>query len=640
MNWIRSVVLVMIMAVGASAQSTTGTVTGLVQDAGGGMVATASVELTNTDTGIKNTSTTNETGAYSFALVPPGPYRLMVTVAGFRSFSQDFTLQVNQTARIDVKLVVGQVSESITVSASTAMVESETSSLGEVISTKQVTDLPLNGRNPFALASLTPGVFPGGSFGAGLNATRSAAQMAGANNFMADGGIAGSNEVLLDGIPVMVCCQGQPAIIPSVDVTQEFKVQTNSSSAEFGRTSGGILNILTKSGSNALHGSAYEFLGNDRLNSANWFTNRSGVRPIPGRDDFRPPMRYNQAGFTLGGPVVIPKLYSGKNKTFFFGGWEGTWVRQYSYSTTSTPPSEIRGGNLSSAPGTVYDPATTQPDPNNAGHYLRTPFPNNIIPSSRISPVAQAYLKYFPNPQIPGVTNNYSYVLPIGTDDKQATARIDHNFNESSRIFGRWSMLDDSYTNGDWTNGITGWGQKVTASTFVLDYVKSPTPNTVVDVHYGFSFQRNKTIPFSLGTDVTQLGFSSLFKQQQMVDAVPLLGIGGFRTIGYDSSRNWSHYTHALGGSLSWVHGKHSIKAGYDGRMYVDNQISLDGGAGNFSYGSGYAGGPDARNPVSGALATYDAFATFLLGLPSSGSLGYQSNFARDQFLSRPLFPG
>jgi hypothetical protein len=625
-------ILVAIIGATAVAQSTTGTVTGIVTDSANAVVPNVQVVLTNTDTGIKTTSATGEGGGYSFTLVPPGAYRLQSEAAGFRSFSQDFTLQVNQTARIDVKLVVGQISESITVNESVVMIESETSSLGQVISSKQVNDLPLNGRNPFALAALTPGVWPGGSFGVGLGTTRSAAQMAGANNFMADGGIAGSNEVLLDGVPIMVCCQGQPAIIPSVDVTQEFKVQTNSSAAEFGRTSGGILNILTKSGANELHGNAYEFLGNDQLNSANFFTNRSGKAPIPGRDDFRTPLRYNQAGFTLGGPVIIPKLYSGKNKTFFFGGWEGTYVRQYNYVNTNVPPTSIRGGNLSEAPGSVYDPSTTTPDPANAGHYIRTPFSGNAIPVSRINPISVNYLKYFPQPSIAGVVNNYNYIQPISTNDGQGTARIDHNLSDTSRLFGRWSELNDNYTAGDWANGITGNGQKINASTFVIDYVKSPTPTTVVDVHYGLAFQRNKVIPFSLGTDATSLGFPSSFEAQQFVQAIPLLGIASYRSIGFDSSRNWSHYTHALGANLSWVRGAHTLKGGWDGRMYVDNQISLDGGAGSFSYNSSFTNGPDPRSVIAGSQAPYDSFAGFLLGVPASGGITYQTSFARQQF--------
>ncbi|HMJ60768.1 MAG TPA: carboxypeptidase-like regulatory domain-containing protein, partial [Bryobacteraceae bacterium] len=370
-------ILALGLAIAGRAQTNTGTVTGRVIDASGGAVPDAAVTLTNSGTQLALPTKTDSEGNYSFVAIRPGPYRVQVEKAGFQKFATQFELAVDQTARVDVSLPVGQVTNSVEVTERPVLVESETSSLGQVISSKQVADLPLNGRNPFALAALTPGVVPLGSFGVGLNATRSAAQMAGANNFMANGGIAGSNEVLLDGVPITVCCQGQPAIIPSVDVTQEFKVQTNVSSAEFGRTSGGILNIITKSGTNDLHGSGYEFFGNDQLSAANFFVNRAGKPPIPGRDDFRTPLRYNQYGFTLGGPVTIPKLYSGKDKTFFFGGYEATKVRQYNYMTSVVPPTSIRSGDLSAAPNAVYDPLSTIPDAANPGQYVRTRFQNN-----------------------------------------------------------------------------------------------------------------------------------------------------------------------------------------------------------------------------------------------------------------------
>jgi hypothetical protein len=625
----KLLIALFVSALWSAAQTTTGTVNGRVVDSSSAPIPNTPVSLTNVQTNSSVTTQTNGDGYYSFALIQPGSYRLAVEKDGFKKFATEFEIQVDQTARVDATLTVGQVSESVEVSEKSVLIEAETSSLGQVIGTKQVADLPLNGRNPFALASLSAGVWPGGSYGVGLDTTRSAAQMAGANNFMSDGGIGGSNEVLLDGVPVVVCCQGQPAIIPSVDVTQEFKVQTNASSAEFGRTSGGILNIITKSGTNAWHGSAYEFVGNDQLNAANFFTNRSGNPPFPGRDDFRTPLRNNLFGFTIGGPVTVPKLYSGKNKTFFFGGWEGTYVRQYSYVTSVTPPAAIRGGDFSSAPGLVYDPSTTVPNPASAGTYIRTPFPNNIIPASRISPIATNYLQYFPTPVIPGVVNNYNWVQGLSTNDGQGNVRVDHNFSDSSRIFARWSILSDSYHAGDWTNGITGNGQFIDAQTFVLDYVKILSPSLVLDLHYGFAFQRNRVVPDSVGTNPTTLGFPASYAAQQLVEAVPLLAISGFRTIGNDSLRNWSHYTHALSSTMSWIRGGHTLKFGWDGRLYYDNQISLDGGAGTFSYGTTFTGGPNPLSGVTGAQSTYDSFAAFLLGNPSSGSITYSDSWAR-----------
>jgi hypothetical protein len=180
-----------------------------------------------------------------FPLVQPGPYQISIEKSGFQRYLRTFTLEVTQQARLDAQLTIGQVTENIEVTASAVLLEADSSNLGQVITNRQVVDLPLNGRNPFSLAALTPGVTPLASFGSGLVGARGAAQTAGANNFLANGGMTGSNEILLDGIPITVCCQGQPALIPTIDTTEEFKVQTNTAPAEFGRTSGAILTILT-----------------------------------------------------------------------------------------------------------------------------------------------------------------------------------------------------------------------------------------------------------------------------------------------------------------------------------------------------------------------------------------------------------
>ena len=625
-------ILALGLAIAGRAQTNTGTVTGRVIDASGGAVPDAAVTLTNSGTQLALPTKTDSEGNYSFVAIRPGPYRVQVEKPGFQKFATQFELAVDQTARVDVSLPVGQVTNSVEVTERPVLVESETSSLGQVISSKQVADLPLNGRNPFALAALTPGVVPLGSFGVGLNATRSAAQMAGANNFMANGGIAGSNEVLLDGVPITVCCQGQPAIIPSVDVTQEFKVQTNVSSAEFGRTSGGILNIITKSGTNDLHGSGYEFFGNDQLNAANFFVNRAGKPPIPGRDDFRTPLRYNQYGFTLGGPVTIPKLYSGKDKTFFFGGYEATKVRQYNYMTSVVPPTSIRSGDLSAAPNAVYDPLSTIPDAANPGQYIRTRFQNNQIPISRISPIAVKYLNLFPQDVRNSFADNYDFIQRLTSDDSQGNIRVDHNFSDADRLFARWSTSDDTYVGGDWVNGITGYTQLISAKTFVLDNVRVLSPTSVVNLRYGFALQRNQFIPASVGTDPTSVGFPASYSAQALVKAVPVLNIGGYRSIGADSLRNWSRYAHAVSATMTWIHSSHTVNYGWDGRLYRDNESTLDGGAGSFTYDSTFTNGPNPRASVPAAQGPYDSFAAFLLGTPTSGSITYNDSWARQHY--------
>jgi hypothetical protein len=629
---LRASLFALLFTCALSAQTVTTTVTGVVTDPSGAPVPDTVLVLANKGTGLELSAKADSSGNYSFLSVLPGQYRLTAQMSGFAKFAAEFELTVNQTARVDIPLKVGEVTNTVTVDEKSVLVEAETSSLGQTISSKQVSDLPLNGRNPFALAALTPGVVPLGSFGVGLNTTRSAAQMAGANNFMANGGIAGSNEVLLDGVPITVCCQGQPAIIPSVDVTQEFKVQTNVSSAEFGRTSGGILNIITKSGTNSLHGSVYEFFGNDQLNAANFFVNRSAKAPFPGRDDFRTPLRNNQYGFTVGGPVIIPKVYNGKDKTFFFGGFEGTKVRQYNYVASVVPLSANRAGDFSSAPNAIYDPASTVSNPSSPGQYLRTAFAGNRIPASRISPIALNYLSIFPQSTQNNLVDNYDWVQSLSTDDVQGNVRVDHNFSENDRLFARWSVSDDTYHSGDWENGISGNYQYVSANTFVLDNIRVLSPTKILDLRYGFSLQRNRTVPEALGANATSLGFSPAYQNSQTVNTLPSLSLSGYRAIGYDALRNWSRYSHAASATMTWIHGGHTIKFGWDGRLYRDNEISLDGGAGSFSYDTTFTNGPNPRASVPSGQGPYDSLAAFLLGVPASGSLTYSDSVARQQY--------
>ena len=362
MQTIQVLILALSLAIVSPAQNTTATVVGRVGDVSDAAVPGVTVTLTGAETGLTLNTNTAEDGTYVFSLVRPGRYRLTLEKAGFQKFkTQDFDLEVDQTQRFDVKLTIGQVSETITVSDRPGMVETDTSSLGEVVTNREVEELPVDGRNPFELAALVAGVQPGGTFGDGLTVTRMAAIMAGVNNFQTSGGVAGSNEILLDGAPITLCCQGQPALIPSMDVTSQMKVQTNASSSEFGRSSGGVLNVITKSGTNDVHGSAYDFFKNEQLNAASFNVNRSGKPPIPGRDDFRPPLRSNQYGFTVGGPVWIPRVYSGKNRTFFFVGFEGTGTRNTTFNTVVVPPAEIRNGNFSSAPNPHSVPKVMAP---------------------------------------------------------------------------------------------------------------------------------------------------------------------------------------------------------------------------------------------------------------------------------------
>jgi hypothetical protein len=623
--------LLLLVAFDAWAQNITGTVTGRVTDPHGAVVAGAAVTLTNVDTNLNFPAASAKDGEFVFPLLQPGRYKLAAQMAGFERFgTETFELAVDQTQRVDIAMKIGDASQAVTVLARASLVDSETSALGQVIGTREIEDLPLDGRNPMTVAGFVPGFQPLNTFGDGLNTTRSAAQMVGAGNFSSNGSVAGNNEILLDGVPMIVCCQGQAVLIPSADTVSQVKVQTNTSTAEFGRTSGGVLNMITKGGTNKYHGSAYEFFKNEQLNAANFFTNRSGKPPIPGRNDFRGPLRFNQFGVTLGGPVEVPKVYRGKDKTFFFLGWEGTHTRTSGYNSTVVPPTALRTGDFSQSAYVIYDPTTAHVA---NGATVRTPFPNQAIPASRISPIAANYLKLFPQPDIGGVTQNFSWTGSTATDDNQGNARVDHNFNEANRFFTRFSTSDDTNVTPDWVpNGPTGSSQYVTAQTFVMDYVRVLDSSKVLDFRYSFAKQRNKNFGNANLYPASGMGFSSNFLAEQALPAIPAIALGGYRTLGAGQLRNWDHYTHSLGVNFTWVRGGHTLKTGWDGRMFVDNEYTLDGGAGSFSFSGNWTKGPGYAAAMPVGSQPYYSMADFLLGWIGSGTLTYVDSVARNQF--------
>jgi hypothetical protein len=616
------------------AQNITGSVTGRVTDSAGATVPDVALVLTNVGTNLAIPSRTVEDGNFAFPLLQPGKYRLSAEKTGFKKYATEvFSIDVDQVQRLDIALKVGDVTETVTVLERPTLVESETSSLGQVITTREIEELPMNGRNPMSVAEFAPGFQPMGGFGDGLNVTRAAAQMVGTSNFTANGGVTGNNEILLDGVPMTVCCQGQAVLIPSADTVSQVKVQTNSSTAEFGRTSGGVLNMVTKSGTNQFHGSAFEFFRNEQLDAANFFTNRSAKTPIPGRHDFRGPLRFNQFGVTAGGPLVLPRLYDGHNRTFFFLGWEGTHTRTPSYASGLTPPTALRSGDFSESPFLMYDPTTVHRDASNAN--VRDPFPNKRIPSNRISPIAQAYLKFFPQPDIPGIVQNFSWMARTTTDDNQGNIKIDHNFNEANRFFARFSASNNTYTSNDWVpNGPTGVEQFVTAHTFVMDYVRVLKSSMVLDTRYAFAKQRNKTWGACNLFDAADYGFSKNFLSQQAFTALPLLTVTGYRALGNQGRRDWDHYTHALNSSLTWLHGGHTVRFGWDGRMFIDNTVSLDSGGGTFTFTGAYTKGPGPNVALPVGSQPYYAMASYLLGIVESGSLLYRDSVARNQLYS------
>jgi len=425
-------------------QQTTATVVGTITDPSGAVTAGVTVRATNVATNAAREGTSDSSGNYSIPFLAAGDYTVTATLSGFQTQKVDrLTLQVNQTARVDFKLQVGNVSESVEVSASAAALQTENATVGTVIDSTKVVELPLNGRNFVQLAQLIPGVQAGtpGSITVrrGRGSVGQSDPSGGATAASANGQRDTANRYLLDGIEVMDYDAVTYSFSPSVDSLAEFKVETSTYSAEAGAAPGGQVSMLTKSGTNDLHGTLWEFNRNDALSQT--------YDAIAEKSSTNPRLNRNQFGANIGGPVVLPKIYHGRDKTFFFFNWESGYAAQGVVPAVKTIlPAAIRTGDFSGVknartgvPIAVLDPV--------AG----TPFANNIIPSSRLSQQALVFLRFNPLPNGP---NNTFAPAPASAVSYQRnyTTRIDHNFSTHDTVSGRY-LFNDTYE-----AGIPYWG--------------------------------------------------------------------------------------------------------------------------------------------------------------------------------------
>ncbi len=606
----------------------TASVTGRVTDPSGGVVPGASVTLVNQATALETRAVCNAEGYYTVSLLPPGAYRLAVEKLGFKPIRErDLQLAVGQVARLDYVLQVGSVNEAIEVNARAILLDSETSSLGAVIGSKQVTELPLLGRNSYALAMLVPGVRPS----SGVN--NLVIDQISTVSYSINGQRASSNEFLLDGAPNSAAAQNQPVINPNPDMVQEFKVETNSFSAEFGRAAGGVFNVVTRSGSNDLHFTLYEFFRNEKLNANDWFANRSGRQ--------RPPFKFNQFGGTIGGPVRIPKVYDGRNKTFFFFNSETVRFIQGITFTASLPdPRQLTGdfSNLRQTNGsavTLFDPATTA---SVGTGFTRTPFPNNVIPAGRINPVSRNLARLMPPPTTLGAS--YGAINYVRTDGNivnkdSFSPRVDHNFGDKNRLFFRYSYDDTPYLRapvyGQERKNIapTAGPQTFTRWNSVVEDTHIFSPTTIATLRYSATRLVNFRRPYSDNFDIESLGFPANLRQG-MVDPVslPAITINGLSVagsipniivggiIGATDLIRFGNTQQNLQGAVTRNFSKHTVKMGGEYRVIQFNNWQTGDQATNFSFGPNFTQGP---NPASPTANTGLGLATFLLGIPGGG---------------------
>jgi hypothetical protein len=607
-------------------------ITGEVVDSSGAPVAGAEIVAHNLATNFASRGSTNSIGVYTVFSLPPGSYTITAQAKGFRVVQQsDITIRIDQIARLDFRLEVGAMSESVTVSASSVLLDEETSSLSQVIDDKKVEGLPLNGRSPFRLVQLTPGVLSNPASNGQFNDVPVATTWD--TNFSINGGRNESNEFMIDGVPATAGFFDQITTIPTVDATQEFRVESNSVSAEWGRFSGGVVNVATKSGSNGFHGTAFDFLRNNLLNADEFFNKRAGAST--------PPFRMNQFGGTLGGPIDLGRLYHGKDRTFFFADYQGTRWRQGDVYANTLPTPLQRSGNFSETLNsqrqlvTIYNPFSTSVDPANPVQYVRDPFTGNAIPSSLIDPIAAKMITYYPLPNVLGnpVTgaNNFLSNALRSIDENEVSLRVDHNFSSAYRIFGRFAQNRTTLGQPDYYGNVatpdTGSVGKTRfkQTTLALDNTVTLNSNTVLSIRYGFArwFQFRGTR--SLGYDQTNLGYPQSLVDQYQEPVFPTVTVAGYAGLGGQDYTSTGQETHSLLTSLSKVTGRHTFKAGTDTRLHHLNLFDVAGAGGSYGFNNAFTSGP---NPNTVATNTGNAFASLLLGTLNSGSVNRASGFS------------
>jgi hypothetical protein len=608
-----------LLTVPALAQEFRGTILGRVTDSSGGIVAGCEVTVTNesTNTAVKTTTTT--AGAYTVPFLLQGPYTVAVQAAGFRAFQRTGVIvQVQNRVEINVVLEPGVVTETVVVRADTPVLETASSSVGQVVAQNDIVNLPMNGRAVYLVARITPGMVPTDT----RLFTRPFDNGA-VSNVSMGGSRANSNNILLDGIPNMNAVS-QVAFVPSPDAVQEMKVQINTYDAEFGRGAGGVLNAVVKSGTNQFHGSMHEFFRNDKL-EANSFLNNS----VAGK---KPRQRFHQFGGTAGGPVYIPKLYDGRNRTFVFGSWES--IRQSDPTThlTTVPTTAQRQGDFSSTYDgldrflPIYDPFSQRSNPNVSGGFLRDPFPGNRIPAARMDPVAVKLLEQFAPPNMPGVgrsgVDNFFWGDSSPDNYDSFVTRFDHNFNERQRLFVRISASrrprlgdDDIFrtlaTKSRFLNRLSRGG--------AVDYVNNIGPQTLVNIRYGISRYGNITQYLPRDFQLTSLGFPSSLSGQVVRQQFPRFAISGYETLGRTGDSEDLTDVHTLQVSMTRMTGKQALKWGFESRVIRDVGYDVGYASGTYSFDQARTRGPD---PVRDLLSGHSV-ALFLLGTPASGSVDW-----------------
>jgi outer membrane receptor protein involved in Fe transport len=568
----------LLVATDVSAQLATQTaLVGTVTDSGGLVVPGAQVVAVNTGTSDTYEATTNAEGYYNIPFVRTGRYEIRVSVPGFRPFTATgVEVASNQVVRTNAVLQVGTVSESVNVQASAILLDTDSSKISETIGERAVVDLPVSGRNVWTLASTTPGVLGGVSGDIGLN-------------FRGAGQREIQNSLSLDGINSTANLLAATSMRPIADAVEEIQVQTGSTSAEYGSYLGVHVNVVTKGGTNTPHGAAFAFFQDDALDQRGYFENPANPKNPRSRKQF---------GFQMDGPVAVPRLYDGHNRTFFMGAYEGVRANTLYSPIATVPTALMRQGDFSEVSGTIRNPATGQP------------FPGNIIPASQLSPIARKLLDFFPAPSRPGLAGNLQGPIPSTEEVDQVVARGDQNLGNKVRLTARYNWYDNVNANASPlttvlpTQSITQ--PRVNHNT-VISYTHTLTPRLFNDFRIGFHRLGFDTLnPFAInrqasaGADLGIPGFDGDVRYGN--PGIPSINISGFSGLG-GAGTNWYQFdtTFQLSNVAAYTRGSHNLRTGFDLRRLATGRRAANDPRGRFDFTGDMTG---------------NAVADFMLGLP------------------------
>lgn len=611
MNMKRSTLSLYALALTASAlinaQTFTGTISGIVTDPNAASIPSAQVRARNEATGDIRQVTTGNDGLYVFSQLPPGSYEVSVEVKGFRkSVQTNAALRVNQTLELNFNMQIGEVNQIVEVSAGVTLLDTQSANRAVTLDQQAMLDLPVNARNPFQLVHVNAGVI------AVRTGISQATQDQNHNRFSMNGGRGQAGLTLIDGVPASAVDWGGLIASPSVDSVQEMNIQRNQFDAQFGKSDGSAVNMITRGGSNSFHGALFEFLRNDNLDANSWTNNRSGIR--------RPNFARNQYGGTFSGPIWREK------KLFFFGAYEGNRQLNPGTNVSNVPTSIQRNGDFSDTRNdrgvllNIYDPFTNTPNPAGAG-FVRTPFPGNRIPTSRFDPVAVKVMQLFPDSNTTGdnFTNARNFVKAGNTNtvNDRMDIRIDWARNEKMTMFGRFTKAwQENVAPQFFGNGAdTNFSDVNPRHQAVIGLTLTPSPTWVANILLGSGRWRENQNSPSTGLNGTALGFSTATVGQWQTATYPGFSFENYASLNNRRFLNVPRETHNLQANITKEMGSHSLKFGWITELARLNNTDFNTPA--FSFNRGLTSGPVA---AQNSTTSGDALASFLLGVGSGGS--------------------